>query len=309
MNNYGQIPVVGGGAETGSQPLSPAPPFEPDFQHLLEFEEGPHQVVVALGGIPFLVRSNDAGVVGFFTSEYGPFQTEATPWVTLDLRRSAKFPFATDIARFLTARRGTVQHAKFRNMAATVDLKRAAARGWVTGDNLRQDLSNVLRFVVGSVTPSLGALLFHTAALAHDGRAYLFFGPSTAGKSTVVKLSEDREVMTDDMLIVREDQGRVVASTCGFWGGETRCYPSRRAEYPIAGFFRLVKDRTNRLIPMDASRGAFEIACNVPAVTRTSVENQAVLEVAARAAAATPSWFLHFHNRDASFWRCLDDLA
>ena len=92
------------------------------------------------------------------------------------------------------------------------------------------------------MTPPLDAVLFHTAAVARGGRAYLFFGPSTAGKSTLTRLAaRQHEIISDDMLVLRLSEGKLRAASCGFWGGETREFPTRRQDLEVAGLYRLRK--------------------------------------------------------------------
>ena len=115
--------------------------------------------------------------------------------------------------------------------------------------------------------------------------------------------------MTDDMLIIRISGGELRAATCGFWGGETRSYPSKAIDLPVAGLFRLKKGSENRLNPIPPALAALDIVCGVPNMTRPVAHHQFLLDFAAKVARMAPCHELNFHRRDDSFWSVIDDIG
>ena len=61
-----------------------------------------------------------------------------------------------------------------------------------------------------------GGFLIHGASIVRDGQAYIFFGKSAAGKSTLAAMSPEGQVISDDLtLVLPTESGLVVAGSPG----------------------------------------------------------------------------------------------
>ncbi|GAC1630969.1 MAG: hypothetical protein NVS9B14_02220 [Candidatus Acidiferrum sp.] len=106
-------------------------------------------------------------------------------------------------------------------------------------------LDSLLRmFLSWALLPESGFLL-HAATVLHSGKAYVFFGRSGAGKSTVSGLSPRGSVLTDEISLLKFVDGEWRAFGTPFWG-EFRA-DGQNTSAPIAGFFKLVQSPENRL--------------------------------------------------------------
>lgn len=86
------------------------------------------------------------------------------------------------------------------------------------------------------------ALLLHACGIVIDGRGYVFFGPSGAGKTTVAKLAEGRgQLLTDENVVLRLTDDAVQLYSTPFWGHSTPPELIRRVNrrVPLAGLFAL----------------------------------------------------------------------
>ena len=285
--------------------------LEPDYEQRLQFEdEDRYRLVLGLGGIATEIRTHSKGIEEYLPKTYGTFVESREPRVRLSLGSvEDDYPFRTLIGTMMTYTRGKRVIGKFREMAGYVDTATGAGRGLILRDNYRQDVNNYLRMVIDAMTPPLDAILFHTAGIARDGHCYLFYGPSAAGKSTITKLAAQRyDVLTDDMLILRLEDGVIRAASCGFWGGETKAYPTKKIDLPVKGFFRLKKGEKNRARRLDPIEAALEIVCGIPSMERPKRDYRFILDLASEAVARTPSYELEFHKEDDSFWGVIDEL-
>src|SRR6185369_17923284 len=94
---------------------------------------------------------------------------------------------------------------------------------WTSEDGLlveRGIFENLLRIVVAYHMLELGVVLLHSAALADERGAHVFFGPSGAGKSTISRLGSaaGRSVLSDDMNALRIADDAVVVEKLPFAG-------------------------------------------------------------------------------------------
>jgi hypothetical protein len=65
-------------------------------------------------------------------------------------------------------------------------------------------LESFMRILYSLILPDRDGVAIHASSLVRNGKAYVFPGKSGAGKTTVVKLSSDATVLTDEISIVRE---------------------------------------------------------------------------------------------------------
>ena len=105
-------------------------------------------------------------------------------------------------------------------------------------------IDNALMVMFALATADKDTLLFHAAVVSHEGRGYMFLGPSGTGKSTHARLwlqhIEGTELVNDDNPVVRGN--RVYGSP---WSGKTPCY--RNVSYPLGGIVLLSQAPYNKI--------------------------------------------------------------
>ena len=92
-------------------------------------------------------------------------------------------------------------------------------------------------------------VLFHAAVVSHQGKGYMFLGPSGTGKSTHARLwlkyIEGTELVNDDNPVVRiSDEGHIKVYGSP-WSGKTPCY--RNVNYPIGAIVLLSQAPYNKI--------------------------------------------------------------
>ena len=100
-------------------------------------------------------------------------------------------------------------------------------------------------------------ILFHSSAIALDGKAYLFAAPSGTGKSTHTRLwreafGERAITVNDDKPLVKVENGKLTVYGTP-WDGKHRL--SSNIAVPVAGICFLARGKENsikRLAPMEA---------------------------------------------------------
>lgn len=99
-----------------------------------------------------------------------------------------------------------------------------------------------------------GGFYLHSSAVVLDGKAYLFSGPSRAGKSTHTRLwketfGPDARIINDDKPAIRYVNGQWIAYGTP-WCGKDGINENRKA--PLAGVCFLKKASENRIRRLDA---------------------------------------------------------
>ena len=169
-------------------------------------------------------------------------------------------------------------------------------------DPLHRAVENFLRVVSAHWFLRRGGLLIHASGVVREGRAHLFFGPSGSGKTTVTLLSAGDLILGDDLILVRESASRFEACAVPF-RGLYREPPQTDQAFPLAGLYRLVKDRVDFLEDLSPAIGAAELMGSLPFLMEAD-RGGVALETASRMVRGLPVRRLHF-RKAADFWKLL----
>ena len=119
----------------------------------------------------------------------------------------------------------------------------------MTGKHTKMAIDNALMVLFALATADKGTVLFHAAVVSHQGKGYMFLGPSGTGKSTHARLwlkyIEGTELVNDDNPVVRiSDEGHIKVYGSP-WSGKTPCY--RNVNYPIGAIVLLSQAPYNKI--------------------------------------------------------------
>jgi hypothetical protein len=109
-----------------------------------------------------------------------------------------------------------------------------------------------------------GVELHACGIVDHSGRGHLFVGQSGAGKSTTARLwgDEAREIVSDDRVIVREQEGTLWIHGTPWHGEASLSSPSRA---PLFGVYLLIQASENELRELSAADAVARLfACAFP---------------------------------------------
>ena len=118
-----------------------------------------------------------------------------------------------------------------------------------TGRYTKMAVDNALMVLYALATAASGTVLFHAAVVSHEGKGYMFLGPSGTGKSTHARLwlkyIDGTALVNDDNPVVRlADEGLPVVYGSP-WSGKTPCY--RNVSYPLGGIVLLSQAPYNKI--------------------------------------------------------------
>jgi len=171
-----------------------------------------------------------------------------------------------------------------------------------TGVRHEYALDSLLRMLLSwRLLPETGFLL-HAATVVRNGKAYVFFGRSGAGKSTVASLSPSGSVFTDEISLLKRLDGEWRAFGTPFWG-DFRA-DGMNCSAPLAGVFRLLQAPENRV---ESLRPAELVKALLPCVLFFSSrvgDHQRLLEILAATSREVPGYNLQF-QKNRSFWEAI----
>ena len=168
-------------------------------------------------------------------------------------------------------------------------------------------LENVLRMVLVELAAAHGHHICHAAAVAApNGSAWLFLGPSGAGKTTITELAADAglEPINDDLVYL--SRGPLLEG-CAFHGA-TRIRRFAAGRRTVAAIFRLRQSEANQVTPIEGAAATREIAgALVTWRQRTRAEQLMVVDFAEAIRREAPVFELAF-RRDPGVWRAVRDV-
>jgi len=194
------------------------------------------------------------------------------------------------------------------SMAAWIDIadsRAGVALGTGTFDPRERAIENFCRVAVAWMAVARGGFFIHGASITRGGRAYIFFGRSASGKSTLAAMNTEGRVISDDLtLVVPSGGGLAVAGSPfrGTYGGGEPVV----GLYPLAGIFRLVQDERTFVEERRRIEALAEFIANLPFVNDALGRHPELLARLERAAFTVPILFLHF-ERKPGYWKAVDE--
>src|SRR5213594_550932 len=238
---------------------------------------GPASAMLAFGGLRMRLEGLGQKQSDLVRNRFGPFlqNGDENPDVSVTLRRAGVKGFLSPRSdglpekyRLGMRQEGTRLEFWSYEFAGWVDRAgRHASVSLVSSSRARftRGLENFLRVLTASCILDRGGFLLHAAGIVRNGRAYVFFGPSGSGKTTVTFLSPEDTILSDDLTLVVERDGRYEAAGIPFGLAHHRV-PDTRESFPIDSLNRLVKSHAVDRTPITGARAVAEVACSVPFV-------------------------------------------
>ena len=187
--------------------------------------------------------------------------------------------------------------------AGTIDERAGTARLSLALDYPLEAIDYFLRVLYAVLAFHSAGFLFHAAGIVRRSRAYLFFGHSGSGKTTIARLSSGDVVLNDDLVLLFPHGSGWLVHATPFWN-PSQVLPTHQSA-PLAGLYRLTQDRTVFLEKMGPAQALAEIVSNLPVITEDPARSEAVLVRGAQLLTTVPAYRLHFLP-EASFWTIID---
>jgi hypothetical protein len=210
-----------------------------------------HEVAVEIGGMPILLRTEDADFRALLETRYAGFVRAALePAFALNVdvvRPDRDLSTAEELRVWSEHGLWHLERGDFR-----AEWNPREGRGQVVQLLSPYAIDSVLRIVHTLIQAPAGGFLLHGASAIRHGRAFLFSGVSGAGKTTISSLAPpDSILLTDEISYIRREGERYLACGTPFAGELARL--GENAVAPIERLFFLAKGPENRIEPIETA--------------------------------------------------------
>lgn len=187
-------------------------------------------------------------------------------------------------------------------LMVSLDLKAKAGEAQIVAD---EEWQNVLRIVYFFELLDLGVLILHASGVVHQGRAYIFPGPSGAGKTTIVRHSGGKPILNDEfsLLAWADRTAEVMAYGSPFHGDWNRS--GEKMSAPVKGLYFPVQDRKNFVLPLSPQETRNLLLPRVCTFTAWKPRLEKIFDLAVTLAQRVPGFAFHFQPT-SEFWQVLD---
>jgi hypothetical protein len=248
-------------------------------------------VVVAVGDVPVSLNTTNSSLVELIEHRFNRFlRPAAPPAFQFDITVVESGVLDPDADLLVTGANGrwTLERGDFR-----AEWDTHSRRGWIQQTLNPYTIDSVLRIVHTLLLSAEGGFLLHASSAVRNGRAFLFAGPSGAGKTTIVGLApDDVTVLTDEISYVRRTDAGYRAFGTPFTGDRGEAGESTSA--PVAALFRLEQGTDNQQQRLGRAEGVRTLMRNILFFAVDPVLVARLLDAACEFTAAVPAFRLTF---------------
>lgn len=257
-----------------------------------------YELRVSLGLFSLAVVVNDESLAKRLRTYYRDFITHHPPILTIEatlLPGEAEVPTLPKVS----ATQITFEDEEYRGC---IDWQAKEASLTLGVRNPLIGVDYFLRVAAAVGAYSEGGMLIHAAGVVRDEKAYLFLGPSGAGKTTTARNSPPGSVLNDDLLVLYPLEGRWYAAATPFYN-PTQNRPQAGCA-PLAKMLFLVKDQKVYLESIPKGQALAEMIACIPVLTVEPFYLRAYLQRCQAILEQIPYYHLHLLPDD-SYWTVL----
>ncbi|OGF62384.1 MAG: hypothetical protein A2Y62_17195 [Candidatus Fischerbacteria bacterium RBG_13_37_8] len=148
-----------------------------------------------------------------------------------------------------------------------------------------------------------GGLMMHGASIVRDQKAYIFFGPSGAGKTTISRLSEHLKIISDEYSMISKINSSYFVFRPPQKKSITRL-DNWQEGFPLAGIYRLIQSNERFIEKIPKALMISEILANLLFAHAYNVLGLHAVANAAAILGTTENGMLHF-KKDQFFWEVI----
>ena len=222
----------------------------------------------------------------WFREHYGPYISDNSP---------------SDLDISLVFRKG------YRNSRILNEIMNDRSNGKMkVVSNYNIGVADLTRTLFSIAVVKKGGFLLHASAVADENSSYVFCGPSESGKTTIARLSQEKDVLTDETTAIISKDNRYYAYATPFFGELGKVTKNRGAPIKAVFFIHKGKDFSHKRITRVEAMGYF--FNNIILRGRNLDLTKKLLDNTYNLASSVPCYDLDF-KPETGLWRYVNGIA
>jgi len=263
-------------------------------------------VRIEIAGLVFRVVGATGPSLAWIKERYRPFLS----------RRPSQICLHMEVQRVWPAGRPPQPRVDWQNGSFEIKMPACRAQGSIADKRIRLSVPPVptalspslLRFLCSLLLLRQGGFMLHASGVIQNHAAWVFCGPSDAGKTTIARLAGARPVLNDETVaIVKRGRGYVACAT-PFFGEGGPVMAEVQARAPLKGMFFLQQAERFAHQRLAASQAAGRAFSQVFLPKRDPTVVAGILETLADFVRRVPCYDLFFQPHP-DLWEYLDGIA
>lgn len=195
------------------------------------------------------------------------------------------------------------------NFASILNLKKQSncilALGQEKNEIIANEIENFLRVYSSIILPKFNSFLFHSSAVLTKKGAFVFFGNSGAGKSTIANIfkSENFKVLSDDLNILILKNGLQVTSSPFL----SEIDQAEEGIFPVKKIFYLKKDKENFIEKITTLQQRAYLFASIPVLNSMKFYQNEIFLKVSEIINYNEVNILHF-KKDKEIIKCLQSI-
>lgn len=261
----------------------------------------PSKAKFKIAGMTFQFSSSYPKPIVWLRQNFDIYLSEDAP--DLDISLEFKKSYRTNIA--LGNSELISENGAFYLKTAFFDVKGNYANGKIdVVSNYNMGVADLTRALFSVMAVKRGGILLHASAIADNDYSYVFCGPSESGKTTIARLSGERDVLTDESTAIISKDNRYYAYSTPFFGEFGRV--SKNMGAPIKAVFFIRKGNGFSHKRISKVEAMSDFLNNIILRGRDLALTEKVLDNVYKLANSVPCYELFF-KPDAGLWRYIND--
>lgn len=263
-------------------------------------------VRLEIAGLVFRVVGATGPALVWIKERYRPFLCRKPPQIRLDMEIRRDWPGGRPPRPRVDWQKGDFE----------IRMPACRAQGSIAGRRIRVSVPPVatalspslLRLLCSLLLLGRGGFVLHASGVIQNRRAWVFCGPSDAGKTTIARLAGGRRVLNDETVaIVKRGRGYTACAT-PFFGEGGPVMAEARAQAPLRGMCFLHKAKHFAHRRLTASQAVGRAFSQVFLPKRDHRVVAGILETLSDFAGRVPCYDLFFPPQP-ELWEYLDGIA
>jgi len=254
-----------------------------------------------IGDLGINVQSQDGAFIQRLREKYESFTCESSEHIAVDITIAfQELPSRDDILVIRSGDAYDIDGGEFKG--------RYDCSSRTINAVLRPEVSvfdSFLRVLCSIVLTQYESCLIHAAGLAKDGRAYLFAGPSSSGKTTTARRAGEFDVLNDELTLVRKIKGEFYLYSTPFVGEYDGFIRSVSA--PLKNIFFLKKQLQKEFETIEKAECLVQLLENVFFFDSNLESNQKILNLCSSLASEFGGININVLSREY-LWELVDEI-